>query len=429
MNRIRAPPPVPYHATTGSAVAKEGTWKEAWKRKCEARLPYLNNIFTADAIEKSLVGALMTVLPESNTSSSSVLLNAAGHASKWYAAVKFSKHPGCPKSVWLTSEGKAQSHFRHVVVRNVLRDVHENGAEIMRKVLNETPSTMLLEDESPNIPEWMQEGFLNATHVGVVLKRKEGSSGSRGRRLRTKTLQNDDVAQYAIEKLYTQLTKVLISSRRRIDETFFGRLGYVFVDWKQTPVKYRGTKTTVDQSTLVIAFPETIDTILKSDAFLKVPEANVCTEEVSLEVTNQLNISEFAKLQLLLGGLHVDIEHEVLVRCSGGWRKDRIRRRILFLELARQMILTFSYGINAERVYRSDRSSFKKIVALAVLICTIVQRAESARKESDAHTVSDLSSITVGSTSLNQFMPCDYRIREVIGKGGCLTCHESQTVQ
>jgi len=49
------------------------------------------------------------------------------------------------------------------------------------------------------------------------------------------------------------------------------------------------------------------------------------------------------------------------------------------------MILTFTYRIDAELVYRSDISSFKKIVELAVLICTIVQRAESARKESEAH--------------------------------------------
>jgi len=299
----------------------------------------------------------------------------------------------------------------------------------MRQVLNETPSTMLLEEEMPTIPEWMQEGFLTTSDVEVVLKRKEGSSGSKGRRLRTKTLQKVDVARYAIEHLYTQLTKVLISSRRRVDETFFGWIGYVFVDWKKTPVGYRGTKTKVDQSTLEIIFPSTLDATLKSDAYEKTPEANVCTEEVSLEVANQRNISEYAKLKLLLGGLFVDIEHEILVRCPGGWRKDRIRRRIHFLELARQMILTFSHGIESTRVYRSDRSSFKKIVTLAVLLCTMVQRAEGARKESEAKTVVDLSNIIVGRTCLSQFMPCDYRIREVIQKGGCLTCNESQTIK
>jgi len=429
MNRIRAPPPLPCNATTETAVAKEGTWKEAWRRKCEARLPFLKNIFTAGAVEEVLVGAVMTVLPESSTSSNNVLLNVASHASKWYAAIKFSKHPGKPKSVWISSEGKAQSHFRNVVVRNIIRNVHENGAEILRKVLNETPSTMLLEDEFPTIPEWMQEGFLTATDVGVVLKRKEGSNGSKGRRLRTKKLQNVDVARYAIEQLYTQLTKVLISSRRRVDETFFGRLGYVFVDWTRTPVKNRGTETIVDQNTLEISFPRTIEATLKSDAYTKVPEAAVCTEEVSLEVTNQKNISEYAKLKLLFGGLFVDIEHEVLVRCPGGWRKDRIRRRIHFLELAEQMIITYSYGIDAARVYRSHRDSFKKIAALAVLLCAIVQRAEGVRKESEEGTVLDLSIITVGSACLSQFMPCDYRIREVIRKGGCLTCSESQTIQ
>jgi len=429
MNRIRAPAPIPDTECSRTVKPTEGTWKEAWKNKCEARLPYLNKVFSATAVESALVGAVMTVIPESENSPTNVLLNTAGHASKWYAAIKFSKQPGRPKSVWLSAEGKAQSNFRNVVVRNVIRNVHANGTDIIRKVLNESPASMLLDDEIPKVPEWMDEGFLTTNDVEIVLKRKEGSSGSKGRRLRTKQLQNVDVARYAIEHLYTLLTKVLISSRRRVDEAFFGRIGYVFINWNITPVKYRSTETVVDQTSLKIEFPPRLDELLNSDVFSKVAEANVCQEEGDTANVNARNASEFEKLNVLLGGLYVDIEHDVLVRCPGGYRKDRIRRRVKFLELAVQMVLTFSYGMDNARVYRSNRSSFKKISSFAVLLCVLVRKAERARNENETGSVLDLTNITVGSTCLNQFMPCDYRIREVIRKGGCLTCTESQTMQ
>jgi len=86
MNRIRAPPPLIHNTTTEAIITKEGTWKEAWMKKCEARLPYLKNIFTAGAIEKALVHAVMTLLPESDTIPGGVLLNTASYGSRWYAA-------------------------------------------------------------------------------------------------------------------------------------------------------------------------------------------------------------------------------------------------------------------------------------------------------------------------------------------------------
>ena len=84
----------------------------------------------------------------------------------------------------------------------------------MRAVYEETGDFTVLRDEELEVPKWMRPGYLSEAEVKLAQGRKEVCKGSKGRRLRTRTVEKTDFAQYAIENLYTKLTQVLICSRR-----------------------------------------------------------------------------------------------------------------------------------------------------------------------------------------------------------------------
>jgi len=115
------------------------------------------------------------------------------------------------------------------------------------------------------------------------------------------------------------------------------------------------------------------------------------------------------------------VVHEGLRKMNGQLVKERGEKTVKFLPLALQMLLTFSFGMNQERLFRSHRGSFKRVCSLACLLYALALEYEDTRAEKKVDVIQKLEEISIGALRLDQLMPCDYRIREVIRKGGCLT--------
>jgi len=316
-------------------------------------------------------------------------------ASAWFAGLKFAKGPGQPKKVWLKPAGQVQSTFRNYVIRGALRDIQSNAEVTLRKIMEENSEGIRPESMEVNlVPEWMKVGFIRPADVDNVLGEKEGKSGSQGRRLRTKVVEEKDAARYAVGIMYKQMSKTLISSRRRVGDAWFGKSGYLCCDWTETPVVGSARPTKVSQEDLTLKFTR---------AAMNVRLVEL--DSIPLAAVGGETVEEIAIIDL--------------VKEDGQWVRSRCERRVRFLDLAIQMLLTFTFGTKKERLFRADSESFRKISGLACMLCAIMQTYESERARQGVHVLADLRTITVGSISLDQLMPCPYRIKEVIKKGGC----------
>jgi len=189
------------------------SWKEVWKSKCEKKLPFLPVVFAASTIEPTVGRAMLSVgkLASTEPVGESNLMGSVEESGKWITAVRFAKQPGSAKAVWLTPAGKVQSEFRSRIMRAVMRAVKDNPRKYMYGGQKEADQNA----DAP-IPEWLGVTYMSGLDVRTVLERKEGKGTSKGRRLRKKQVKEGDVSCYALEYLYTQLSKVLIYGRRRV---------------------------------------------------------------------------------------------------------------------------------------------------------------------------------------------------------------------
>jgi len=497
------------------------SWKEVWKKKCEAKLPFLRTVFSVSNTEPSVCRAMLSVgqMSAKGEEKTVSLKGTVEETGKWLNAVRFAKQPGSAKAVWLTPAGQIQSEFRNIIMREVLRNAQNNP----RKYINSGEEGVAV-NSGGKIPEWLHETFIKGIDVQTVLERKEGKGTSKGRRLRKKQVKDGDVACYALEYLYTQLSKVLISSRRRVDEAFFSRFGYIFVNWREMPVTKDGQENYINQGTLVIMFPfdtggggggvavetvgttdenEKTDTTIADDESKKsrgdtychidncimeedqpgarnkaekhkcadcgraihtrcaekrlgyvaneegdlircsychrlnghglilplteekklidVPETDVVIPDCDLKVIDERNGVRYKLAELVCEDLVVDLTHEVVVRERGVWKKTIEERRIELLQLAVVMIMTFSGTATKEEMMRAHGNSLKKAAGLARLLYELAKNYKTALDATADNYVEDLNSISAGGVSLDVLMPGNYRSKEIMRKGPCLT--------
>lgn len=404
--------------SVGNGTGAKGTWKQVWTAKCEERLPYLYEVITPGYVEAAILGPMMSVgwkNPGVNpTLNDSVLL-----ASSWMNGLKFSKTPGTGKNSWDTEGGKLQMLFRESVIREVVRRIESDAVGLMEKIKKKREGTAE-EIEGEEIPEWMGPGFIKTADVRAVLDGKIGTGSSQGRRLRTKKVEREDAARHVVKIGYEQLSKTMTSGRRRLDDGYYGKSGHLYVDWSKYPVVGSGEPTYVNQKDMICTFPKEADKILQEE-LSSIPEASFMDGEKSLRAVDRENSAKYRIVESKLEDLYMDVEHEGLEKENGQWERKRKTKRVDFLALALQMLLTFSFGVSKERLFRSNPSSFKRITGLACLLYTMALEYESTREEKEVDVVQNLEEVSIGPLRLSQLLPCEYRIREVIRKGGCLT--------
>jgi len=394
----------------------KGTWKQVWKAKCEARLPFLYDVCTPGLIESCFLRPVMKVgwlQGDANTT----ITESIKYASGWMSGLKFAKAPRMGKNAWSTEGGKLQMFFRECVVREAIRRIEADAGTIMEEIRKKKGIT---EDDEGEIPEWMTPGFIKSVHVQAVLKGKVGTGSSQGRRLRTKKVEAADAAMHVVKVLYEQVSKTHTAARRRIDDAYYGKTGHLHVDWSKYPVVGSGQQTYVSQANVVFHFPKEADGIMQLK-LNTLPVASFMDGEKTVGTIDKENRAKYRILEAQLEELYVVVSHEGLDKEDGQWVKKRGDKTVKFLPLAVQMLLTFSFGVNKERLFRSDPSSFKRITGLACLLYALTLEYDEVRKEKKVDVLSNLDEICIGALRLSQLMPCEYRIREVIRKGGCLT--------
>jgi len=339
------------------------SWKEVWTNKCEQKLPFMRTVFAASNVEPTVCRAVLSVgklpveLPveqavgsagssprqtaererearspnhtesdgeEAAETSGPSLRDTVDDSGKWIIAIRFAKLPGTAKTVWLSEAGKVQGHFRGIIMRAVLRNAQNNP----RKYMYGEQEAEDEEHTDSDIPEWLGPRYITGVDVETVLARKQGKGTSKGRRLRKKQVKEVDVACYALEFLYTQLSKVLIYGRRRVDDAFFCRFGYIFVDWSQFPVTKDGQKNYIDQSTLQIRLTAASITAVRDKKLKEIPLTEVANADSDQAVIDARNNQQYEKAKLVCKELVVELEHEVVVREGGIWEKRTQERRV-----------------------------------------------------------------------------------------------------
>jgi len=452
----------PNPSTTEAAQAEEEpqekkSWKEVWTKKCEDKLPYLRKVFAASNVEPTVCRAVLSVgklpvqLPvgtgegaagtttgqtaegeardnrspsRTETDGEEEEAEATGPSLKdlvevtadWITAVRFAKLPGTAKTVWLTPAGKIQSEFRLIIMKAVLRNVKNNPKKYM---YGEDASEEELQDES-GIPDWLGVRYMTAADINTVLARKQGIGTSKGRRLRKKQAKDGDVACYALEFLYTQLSKVLIYGRRRVDDAFFCRFGYIFVDWRAFPVTKGGQVNHIDQSTLRIRLTAASSASIQQKKLMQIPLTEVLDAGSDKAVIDARNDLQYKEAKRVCKELVVDLEHEVVVREGGVWEKKTEKRRIELLPLAVVLIQSFSSAGIQEEMFRAHSDSLKKAAGFATLLYELTKNYCTALETTTDNFVEDLEKITAGGLPLAMLMPGKYRSKEIIRKGTCL---------
>lgn len=398
-------------------TVEKKSWKEVWKNKCEKKLPFLPVVFSSSTIEPTICKAMLSVgkLATKVPVDEATLKESVEESGKWFTAIRFSKLPGSAKTVWLTPTGIVQSHFRSSIMRAVLRAVKNNP----RKYMYGGEEEAELHGDEP-IPEWLGSTYMSNLDVDTVLERKQGKGTSKGRRLRKKQVKEGDASCYALDHLYSQLSKVLIYGRRRVDETWFSRIGYNFEDWSAMPVSKDGQVNYIDQSTLKILLAEGGPAAMQEKKLKDIPQTETGDSDSDESIIDARNNLQYEKAKLVCENLVVDIEHEVVVRERGVWVRKTETRRIEFLSLAVVMILSFSCVGTTAEMLRAHPDSLKKAAGLAGLLYTLVVKYKAALDATEGTYVTDLESITAGGLSMALLMPGKYRSKEIMRKGPCL---------
>jgi len=397
----------------------KGTWKQVWTAKCEERLPYLYDVCTPQFVEAAILSAVMKVgwngYMGQNTQPT--LNDSVKHASSWINGLKFSKTPGSGKKSWGTEGGKIQILLRESVIREVVRRIESDAVAIMEKIKKKKEGTTG-EIEGNEIPEWMEPGFIKPADVRAIIEGKIGTGSSQGRRLRTKKVEREDAARHVVKIIYEQLSKTLTSARRRVDDAFYAKSGHLYVDWSKHPVVGSGRRTYVNQENMLFKFPKEADEVLQ-EGLSGIPVASIMDGEKTVRAVDRENAAKYRIVEEKLEDLYMIVHHEGLEKVNGDWGRKRGHKTVRFLPLALQMLLTFSFGACQERLFRSHPSSFQKLSGFACLLYAMALEYDEVRGERDV--VEDLNEVSIGALRLAQLLPCDYRCREVIRKGGCLT--------
>ena len=170
---------------------------------------------------------------------------------------------GQKRKLFHEGAGLEASLFRKKVLHSLLHHAREDTFELFtsRTVPAGTGESSLRDGhgngEKPEKPNWLRiptervPAFVRSCHIKVAREKYEKSEGNaRYDRMiaicRGSDPTDDDVAEYAMSRLYLLMTEVLQECRRVTPTTFFDDIGYLFDDWSSSE-RVRGK---VDKSSL-----------------------------------------------------------------------------------------------------------------------------------------------------------------------------------
>lgn len=95
-------------------------------------------------------------------------------------------------------------------------------------------------------PLWLTKGTITMDHVDLVLSQKEKARRRQRRRMASCIPTAQDVGCFGVKHLNKTIGTCITNSRRRSSRLFFNILGYIFVEWATTPIRYGTEQIVVD---------------------------------------------------------------------------------------------------------------------------------------------------------------------------------------
>jgi len=388
-------------------VMKSKKWAAPYGARCEAQLPLLSLVFAKQNVEAQVGNAMMSTLEESfrEYGPASTMAEVGLEGSLTLSGLKFSRSPELLNGGWSTGTGKIQSLFRRKIALFVLRE-----AQSQNNSLNSSNSRNPSADPNHG---WYAPSILDSAVINTVHDRKENGSIKKRRGLRDGVLTGGQISEYAIEYLYKNISAVLIKSRRRSNESIFGCLGYMFVDWKLFPVEIDGISVIVDQSTMVFQFHD--ENSSNPGAILgQIPDNLVGTEwETGFQ-------ERLRTLRTVMARYICVVEHDAIV-VEGGLRKT-VRKvcTIDFVNMATRYLVTYSFGSDERDIFKHTRGSLKAVAIIAYVLYALVKSYATKWRTNGSEVFNELALIQCGNVTLSSLLPGDYRKKAVIKHGKCL---------
>ena len=159
-------------------------------------------------------------------------------------ALRFSKWSGQTKSVLLSPSGQLHVKLKQLIAHR--------GFEYMRKHCK-----TLIEQELGTcieIPNWISNPIVRSADIAYAPDLSQSTRKQVGGNWKSRTPSERDIAVYAVELMYTEISIALIRSRKRFNNLFLSEIGYTMVSCEKYPVKKDGNECFINQSSLKFSF-------------------------------------------------------------------------------------------------------------------------------------------------------------------------------
>ena len=370
------------------------TKRKQWMGMCSAQLENLEVLFDRPAINHCMSSEMMEFMSMSFRSNEeySSDTDCISHFTFYWDGLRFSRLPGRPKSDWASPIGKLHLGFRIRLALSTLSYVQNNFKSLQLEAGIERECS----------PQWIMNGLVMISDIRGAFQRLYTKHTRRLRKRQKDAPTSREIAAFAADYLFKEISSSLIVSRRRIKHLFFLDVGYTMVSWVKYPVNISGHSLTVDQTTLSLEFPDLNCDF--SEMLSELPKANVILNDLNAEACDMRNIELYEEVKMKMSSFRVEIKHEVIEKAGEQVIRGVRTRTLSFLSLACRILGNYSSTSNRRELFRGDTHSFQIIGTFAFILWKLVRTFNEIRKTQSRENEVPLEEVKIGSTSIGSFI-------------------------
>ena len=313
-------------------IMRVGKPKDAYIALMEIFVPYIDHAFDKMCIARCTATVTLKWVADIVDNGNDVNLTASD-VQRLLRDLVFTKRKGKTLAEWHSPQGKTASQFKRKVMMEILKASRTNrfryfvGKKDVKRGVKPSGSR-------PELPSWLskkcmtKEGnkkpYVDDSFVDDTVDRRETTKDGkvgfkrRGVIVRERRPEREDIARYAMDRLYTLLLGLCTDARETARKQFFDMLGFLFLAWNEyldLPVR---------DSVVALKWAQP----LGESRFASIPESElplckIYTEEGYNE--DDSNMALFTKTCLMCEEVTILAKHDIILRKN--LPKNTARRR------------------------------------------------------------------------------------------------------
>ena len=211
-----------------------------WNKSCAQRLPFLSTLLSAENMGPQFASGVLEWLHvgigESSSDISCVpFVDAAKVFVSAFNEILFSRKTGYKRSVWTSAVGRSHLSFRVIVVRRLITSWFSSDIRPIKKMISNQSG---IPENNIEVPEWIVNRIIRDEDLLSVVERMGSKNHAlpSNTELRIGSPSLEAMANFAVHQLFHGIQNSIRNGRRRLQSTFFRKVGFVLVDWSKNHI-------------------------------------------------------------------------------------------------------------------------------------------------------------------------------------------------